>query len=576
MNPSFRSSVVSATWIDVLQERVSAHPDRRAYAFLIDGEAEGAVLTYRELERRVRAMAGWLQAQGARDARALLVYPPGLEYIVAFLACLYAGVVAVPTYPPRLNRPDHRLQAIVEDAQATLALTTAAILDTLDERVAHAPELRGLRWLATDAVDPALSGRWRRPDASAGTLAFLQYTSGSTGRPRGVMVTHGQALSNALMVDAAVEATPDAHGVFWLPPYHDMGLVGGILQTVFSGVSTTMMSPFAFLQRPLRWLQAVARTRATHSGGPNFAYELCVSRTTPAQRAALDLRAWRVAFCGAEPIRGETLDRFAEAFAPAGFRPEAYRSAYGLAEATLLVSAGTPGAGARRYTLDAAALEQHRVVQVPEGSGGRTTVSCGRPVAGVEVAVVDPVSEEPCAADHVGEVWVRGPNVASGYWNRLNESAAVFGAHLPDGRGPFLRTGDLGFLQDGELVITGRIKDLIILDGRNHYPQDIEEAVERSVPGLRPGGCAAFSVDTPGGERLVVAAEVERGHLVADHGALGRAIRRAVAEEHAVHVYRVALLRPWAIPRTSSGKIQRHACRAAFLAGTLDPLDAGS
>jgi acyl-CoA synthetase (AMP-forming)/AMP-acid ligase II len=569
--PSPRSPALPSSWIDVLRDRADAHPDRRAYAFLADGEAEEGTLTYRELERRVRSLAGWLQAERAEGARALLVYPPGLEYAVAFLACLYAGVVAVPTYPPRLHRPDVRLQAIVTDARATLALTTASILRTLGQRAAHVPELRSLRWLATDAAPPR-DHAWCRPDVGAGRLAFVQYTSGSTGRPRGVMVTHAQALANAAMIQRAFDAGSEARGLFWLPPYHDMGLVGGILQTVFSGAATAFMSPFAFLQRPLRWLQAIARTGATHSGGPNFAYDLCVARTTPEQRAALDLRGWRVAFCGAEPIRRETLHRFAEAFAPAGFRPEAFCAAYGLAEATLVVSAGTPGAGVQTHALDAAALEAHRIAPATTGPT-RTIVGCGRPVAPGRVVIADPQARTPCGPEDVGEIWVAGPHVASGYWNRPGESAEVFGAHLGDGEGPFLRTGDLGFLRDGELVVTGRLKDLIILDGRNHYPQDIEETVERGVSGVRPGGCAAFSVEADDAERLVVAAEVERDCLSGDRRALVRAIRRAVAEEHGVAVHAAALLRPGGLPRTSSGKVQRHACRAAFLAGTLEALD---
>ncbi len=541
--------------------------------FLVDGETQEAALTYGGLDRRARAVAALLQGQGLAGERALLVYPPGLDYIVALMGCLYAGVVAVPTYPPRLNRPDPRLQAIVGDSQAAAALTTGAILATLDQRVVHAPNMAALRWLPTDGIDAGLAEAWRDPNVRGDDLAFLQYTSGSTAAPRGAMVTHANALCNAAMIHTAVDATTDSRGVMWLPPYHDMGLVGGILQTVYSGAMTTFMSPFAFLQRPLRWLQTIARTRATHSGGPNFAFDLCVNKTAPEQRAALDLSSWRVAFTGAEPVRPDTLERFADAFAVSGFQREAFCPAYGLAEATLLVTCGKPPGSARTLDLDAAALEEHRAVPAKPDAPRRMVTSCGPPLDGETVAVVDPTTGARCPPGRIGEIWVSGPSVAQGYWNRPEESAEVFGARLTDsGEGPFLRTGDLGFMDGDELVITGRIKDLIIIDGRNHYPQDVEATVERAVAAVRTAGVAAFSVDDGGAERLVIVAEVERNRRTGDPQDVVRAIRRAAADEHAVSVHDVVLLRAGGIPKTSSGKIQRHACRAGYLAGTLDTL----
>lgn len=563
-----RAWPAGGTWIDLLRRRAEAHPEKRAFTFLADGETQDGALTYAELERRARAVGGWLQHQGVAGQRALLLCPPGLDYIASFFGCLYAGVVAVPCYPPRLNRPDVRLQAIARDAQATVALTGRSVLATIDQRFTHDPQLQTLHWMATDAVDESAAAEWRDPAARSDTLAFLQYTSGSTSLPKGVMITHANALANAAAIDTVVGTPEEIRGLFWLPPYHDMGLIGGILQTIYCGATTTLMSPFAFLQRPARWLQAISRTGATHSGGPNFAYGLCVDKITPAQREGLDLSSWRVAFCGAEPVRHETLDRFATAFEACGFRRAAFRAAYGLAEATLLVSCSAPEAEPRRFALDRAALEQHRAILAPHDDGARTVVGCGSPT-GSEVRIVDPTTAIECPPDHIGEIWVRGPSVAGGYWNRPEESLATFGAVMGNsGEGPFLRTGDLGFVHDGEVVVTGRAKDLVIIDGRNHYPQDIEHTVSSSTSVLRPGGCAVFSVDGPTGERLVVAAEVDRG--THDVGNIVLAVRRAVAVAHDIRADVVVLLRPGALPKTSSGKIQRHAARAAFLTGTLD------
>jgi acyl-CoA synthetase (AMP-forming)/AMP-acid ligase II len=553
----------------VIQQRADFHPQKRAFVFLADGETEDGVLTYGQLEHRARAVGAWLQHQGVVGQRVLLLCPPGLEYVAALLGCVYAGAVAVPCYPPRLNRPDPRLQAIARDAQATVALTTSGVLTTMAQRSTHDPQLQALRWLAIDDAGDA-ADRWRHPDARPDTLAFLQYTSGSTSLPRGVMITHANAVANAASIETVVDAQEQIKGVFWLPPYHDMGLIGGILQSLYSGATTTLMSPFAFLQRPVRWLQAISRIGATHSGGPNFAYDLCVNKVTPAQREGLDLSSWRLAFCGAEPVRPHTLDRFVAAFESCGFRRETFGAAYGLAEATLLVSCSPVGREPRRFALERAALEQHRVVFTPQDDAAHVVVSCGPPAGtNTDIRIVDPATSRECPPRHIGEIWISGPGIAAGYWNRPDESREVFGARLAEtGEGPFLRTGDLGFMQDGEVVVTGRVKDLVIVDGRNHYPEDIEHTVSTSAPTLRVGGCAAFSVDGAAGERLVVAAEVDRG--VRDLNEIVLAVRRAVSMTHDVRADVVVLVRPGTLPKTSSGKIQRHAARAAFLAGTLD------
>lgn len=586
-------TVEFSTWVELLRWRTHREPERRAYTYLIDGEQEGPHLTYAELDRQARAIGALLQSSGAHGERALLLYPPGLEFVTAFLGCLYGGVVAVPVYPPdpaRFNRTLPRLQAIVEDAQPLVALTTSPILSLIEALLPQAPEFRAMRCLATDNLAEALAEEWRDPALGGDALALLQYTSGSTAAPKGVMLSHGNLLYNERMIQRGFHHTDQSMMVGWLPLYHDMGLIGNVLQPLYVGFPCILMSPLAFLQRPFRWLQAISRYRGTSSGAPNFAYDLCVRKIPPDQRASLDLRSWSKAFNGAEPVREDTLDRFATAFEACGFRREAFYPCYGLAEATLFVSGGLEDALPVVRTVRGTALEHHRVVEASTAEGDvRTLVSCGRTLLDQEIVIVHPESLTRRQPNQVGEIWVAGPNIAQGYWNRPGETEHTLRAYLADtGEGPFLRTGDLGFLKDGELFVAGRLKDLIIVGGQNHYPQDIERTVEQSHPALRPGCCAAFSVDGGGEERLVVMAEVDRRYEpVRERGDGGRAlegelehsleaevvvraVRRAVADQHDVHVSRVLLLKAGSIPKTSSGKIQRHACRASFLEGTAD------
>ena len=572
------SAFEPSTLVNLLRWRALNQPDQRVYTFLVDGETEEVHLTYGELDRQARAIAASLQSLGATGERALLLYPPGLEYIAGFFGCLYAGVIAVPAYPPdpaRLDRTLPRLQAMVADAQATVALTTAPILSMAEFVFAQAPDLAALQWLTTDTLADGTEDGWQEPALTGDSLAFLQYTSGSTRTPRGVMLSHDNLLYNSSLIRQAMEVTPDAIVVSWLPPYHDMGLIGAILQPLYAGCTCILMSPVSFLQRPFRWLQAISRYRATISGGPNFAYDLCVRKITPEQRATLDLSCWSLAFNGAEPVRSQTLDRFAAAFEPCGFRREAFYPCYGLAEATLIVSGGLRSVPPVIHTVQGAALEQNRVVDASAtDEDARALVGCGQNLPGQKIVIVDPETLVQCPPDQVGEIWVAGPSVAQGYWNRPEETEQTFRAYMADtGEGPFLRTGDLGFMRDGELFITGRIKDLIIIRGRNHYPQDIELTVEQSHPALRPGCGAAFSVDVSGEERLVVVQEVYTNRPWDPDEVVG-AIRQAVAETHEVQVYAVVLIEPRSIPKTSSGKIQRRACRAMFLAGTLDVVEA--
>jgi amino acid adenylation domain-containing protein len=559
-----------STIVDILRWRALHQAGRSAYTFLVDGESQERSCTYEELDQQARAIAAHLQSLTSTGDRVLLLYPPGLEYIAAFFGCLYAGAIAVPAYPPRLNRSMERLQAVAQDSQASLALTTAQILSNVEALLAESPQLRSLRFLATDAISKAPSEQWRAPDLDGDSIAFLQYTSGSTSAPRGVLVSHGNLLQNERMIQQAFRQTEESVIFSWLPLYHDMGLIGCMLQPLYAGARCILMSPMAFLQRPLRWLQAISRYRATTSGGPNFAYDLCARKVTAEQRASLDLSSWAVAFNGAEPVRYETLNRFAAAFEPCGFRRESFIPCYGLAEATLFVSGGSSSTAHRACRINRSELEHNRVVPVDDSDlNALTIVGCGQAALEQKVLIVDPGTLTPGSGDRVGEIWVSGPSVAQGYWDRPGHTAETFQARLAgSGGGPFLRTGDLGFIRDGELYVTGRIKDLIIIRGRNHYPQDIELTVEQSHPSLRPGSNAAFSVSVNDEERLVIVQEA--GH--AKESILDEAIeniRLAVMENHEAQVYDLVFIKAGTIPKTSSGKIQRHACRAMFLANTL-------
>ncbi len=532
----------------LLRRRAEESPDR-GYTWLAQGEETADRLTYAGLDARARAIAAALAGAIPPGERALLLFPPGLEFIAAFFGCLYAGVIAVPAYPPHSRRPDPRLASIATDCRPRAVLTTAPLLARREALAVQVPALGNALWLGdfdpADRADP--TDRTEPED-----VAFLQYTSGSTGSPKGVVVTHANLLDNLEKIRLAFGQTPESVVVGWLPLFHDMGLIGNVLQPCFVGSDCVLMSPAAFLQKPARWLQAIHRFRGTTSGGPNFAYDLCARSVGPEVRAGLDLSSWSVAFNGAEPVRAETLRRFAEAFAPCGFRRSAFVPCYGLAEATLLVTAA-------------------------RGAADDSPVSCGALPPGGEVLVVDPEAGVPSAGEAVGEIWVSGPSVAAGYWNRPEETRETFGAVLQDGRGHplrYLRTGDLGFVRGGELVVTGRLKDLIILRGRNLYPQDVELTAEQAHPALRAGGGAAFSVEEQGEERLVVVFEVgrEAGRHPGELSTIADAIRRAVAEEHGVRVAGVALVRTGTIPKTSSGKIRRRECRARYLDGGLEIL----
>ncbi|MBV8135324.1 MAG: AMP-binding protein, partial [Deltaproteobacteria bacterium] len=556
----------------LLDHRATGCPEQTAYIFLESGENESARLTYAELARRAYLVAGHLQRISNPGDRALLLFEPGIEFMPAFFGCLCAGVIAVPCYPPKRNRGDERLAAIAADAQASLVLTSSKISTEFDNRLSHSPDLRGLEWMATDMLEPTSGSDFERPEIKPDTLAFLQYTSGSTSTPKGVMVSHGNVLHNLGEIDLGFDHTSDSVLVTWLPIFHDMGLIYGVLFPAFHAFPSVVMSPAAFLQRPIRWLQAISRYRGTHNAAPNFAFDLCVDTTTPEQRSALNLRSWRVAVNGAEPVRAETLKRFAEAFEVSGFSAKTICPSYGLAEATLKLAGVWRQQEKTVCWVDSSALAQNRIIIRGRGdAGAQPVVSCGQNNLN-KIVIVDPQRLIRCPPETVGEIWASGDSIAKGYWNRPEATQETFHAHIAEtGEGPFLRTGDLGFLKDGQCFVTGRLKDMIVIRGYNFYPQDIELTVEKSHQALRPTSTAAFSIEVDGQEGLVVVQEVERTHLrKLDANEVITTIRLAVAEKHELQPHAVLLLRPGSIPKTSSGKLQRRACKARWLGGSLE------
>ncbi|WP_174185063.1 hybrid fatty acyl-AMP ligase/type I polyketide synthase [Nocardia barduliensis] len=552
------------SFVDVLLSRGETPSDTTAYRFLRTGDTDGPVdeITYAAVSLRARAIGAALQDGGVR--RALLLYPSGLDFIAGFFGCLAADVVAVPAPLPQLDaRSLRRLRHMVTDAGVDAVLTTGQVRADASAAVEQLPELAALNWLATDEIPDEAAASWRQPAVGPDSVAFLQYTSGSTSAPRGVVVTHANLLHNERAIAAALGHTPellesltDALFVSWLPMYHDMGLIAPVLQTMFVGANAVLLSPQHFLQRPERWPEAVSAFGAHTSGGPNFGYELCLRRMTPAQIEPLDLRGWKVAFNGAETVRPATVRRFADTFASAGFRAESFQPVYGLAEATLIVSAADIGA--------------RPTVILPPGRS--ELVGVGRPAEGLSIAIVDPRRRTECAEGVEGEIWVSGTSVAAGYFRDEQATAETFHARLGDDDRDFLRTGDLGFRSGGELFVTGRRKDLLIIDGKNHYPQDLELTVETAHDAVRPGCVAAFSVDEGiDGELPVVVAEV-RTEDPAELADAEDAIRAAIGAEHGLTLRSVVLIRPGALLKTSSGKVQRQACRAAYLDEEFSPL----
>jgi acyl-CoA synthetase (AMP-forming)/AMP-acid ligase II len=574
-----RASSLPASLVDVLEMRAAESPDRRAYAFLSDRGVIETELTFSALHQGARAVAHDLISRGGRQGdRAVLIFPPGLDFIIALFGCFIAGIVAVPILPPRRSSRRDSSANIIADCAPRFALTTEAFANSVRDDVITRLADHHLEWVVLDdtrsRVEPPLG-----TNSSRTHLALLQYTSGSTASPKGVMVSHRNLLDNLEMIRLAFGNTAASAYVSWVPLHHDMGLVLNVLEAFYVGAPCVLMAPVAFLQRPLSWLKAIHDTGAEVAGGPNFAYDLCVTRFRPEAMADVDLSGWRVAFNGAEPVRAETLQRFAATFAPYGFDARALYPCYGMAEATLLISGGGRGRGSAIAKVARAAMGALRIeAAVDDDAGAITVVGCGRALAGEDIAIVDPDTRERLVFGSIGEIWVRGTNVAEGYWKNQAESEATFGAEIAGQSGePWLRTGDLGYLDlHGELYVTGRIKDLIIVRGVNHYPQDIEYTVQSVDACLRPGFGAAFAVTGPQGQdRVIVVQEVERVHRHrADLDEVVASMREVVADEHELAIHDIVLVMPGTIPKTTSGKIQRRLTRRLWEEGRLEVIPA--
>ncbi|HEY0680639.1 MAG TPA: fatty acyl-AMP ligase [Chitinophagaceae bacterium] len=564
--------------VDILQWRAKFQPNRLAYRFLTDGENKEDVFSYEELDQRARSIGAMLQISANAGDRVLLLLPPGLDFIAAFFGCLYAGVIAVPAYPPhpaRLEKMLPVIHGIIENAQPSVSLMSASLRDAIMNSEIGRVGFKDVKLLVPQNEDLShLQQKWQKPEIAENDIAFLQYTSGSTSKPRGVMVSHANLLHNLGLIEKSFGQSSESHAVIWLPPYHDMGLVGGILQPLYTGYPVTLLPHLMFLQQPLRWLQAIDRYRATTSGGPNFAYDLCVRKIRPEQRKLLDLSCWEVAFNGAEQVYHRTLQAFADYFAPTGFRRESFLPCYGLAEATLLVTGGPKARLPVISYCESSMLQQNKVITSQiETDETRALVGCGQDIFHQNIKIVDAESGTPCLPGQVGEIWLSGPSVTRGYWNNVRETEATFGARLANsGEGPFLRSGDLGFIQEGELFITGRLKNMIISAGNNHYPNDIEKTIESAHHAIRPAGCAAFSINHAATEQLIVIVEIEQKPDVTAEE-IRKAIRNAVSLNHDLSVSDIRLTGAGRIPRTLSGKIKHYLCKSDYMAGNIKEIN---
>lgn len=571
-NENLMTTIVpTITLPDRLRDHAEQKPSAPACVFVGEHVETERILTYAEVNSATLAIATALRTRLSPGDRAILLAPEGPGFVHAFLGCLRAGVIAVPANPPMPIQSRHRvetLRAIAASCQPAAVMTVGSEENVNAIRDA-VPELEHAWWAQVDELLAA------RPDASAEHaakarhIAFLQYTSGSTGVPKGVMVTHGALVHNVEMIGIAFGHDMQRRMACWLPMFHDMGLIGNLFHPLWVGGTALLMRPMTFLKRPSRWLQMISQYNANISGGPNFAYDLCARRVSEAECAGLDLSGWRIAFNGAEPVRVETLRAFAERFAPYGFDPVAWYPCYGLAEATLMVTGSRREVPPSRMMLDPDALQRGDVLR---SGTGRVLVSSGKTWLGRTLLIVDPDTGRPTEPGRIGEIWIGGPDLPPGYWNNPEATERTFAARLAgDSEGTYLRSGDLGFLSDGELYVTGRCKDLIIVDGRSHYPQDIEATVEKSHSAIRAGYAAAFPIDDAdsGTERVVVVvnARHEAAEAVRKREEIRYAVWASVAANHGIAVDDVVLVGRSAVLKTSSGKLQRGAIRAAYLRG---------
>lgn len=560
------------TILDVISTRAYSSGNNIIFSFLNDGEIEQCSLTYSSLHRQANLISSYVSRLTKPGDRVLLLYPTGPEFICAFIGCLYAGLIAVPVPIPRARHRDERLQSVINNCSPTMTMTYTAVME-------KGLQAQGLgKLICTDSItvgtDPGIYV------AKEDDIAFLQYTSGSTAEPRGVIVSHSNITHNAACLKEASGYHQGTIGVTWLPHFHDMGLVEGLLQPIIHGFRCYVLSPGQFMQRPWRWLAAIGRYKATHSGGPNFAYDLCVKSISLMEAASLDLSSWELAYNGAEPIRSSTIDAFASRFSSTGFRREAFHPAYGLAEATLVVSTAYKGKGPRFIRVDTALLRHGKVADADPGPNSLTLVSSGRPILDTRLVIVNPKNNTILDGE-VGEIWIANKSISKGYWGREEETIINFHSYIQNEegyQGPYFRTGDLGFMRNGEVFITGRLKELIIVNGRNHYPQDIEHTVKGSMGYVGYMEVAAFSLIRPDFEGIGVLVELTRQSLKTFENSedllpaksILNNIKAEIASKHDLEINFFGLMRPGTIPKTTSGKVRRAECSKQYNLQILD------
>lgn len=560
----------SSTYVEVIQKRAQATPDHVVYRFLEDGINESDIMTYARLEKVAKSVAVALQRMGEKGDRVLMLYPPGLSYVASLFGCFYGGFIAVPAYPPRRNRGIGRLLSIIADANAKIGLVTRQIYNDIERNFKDEPLLNHMQWIIFDDVDEQQSTKFVPTQINPEDIALLQYTSGSTGHPKGVMITQLNLLYNSEYIRQSFGLGKASVGLNWLPVFHDMGLIGGVLQAAYLGAINIGMPPMAFLKNPAHWLEAIQKYKATTGGGPNFSFDYCVQKTNAQENSKLDLSSMTVFYCGAEPIRKSTYRTFENHFKDAQVTPNQLYSCYGMAETTLIVTGIDPGSKPRFLSIDSEALSLNKVVISNNENHATDVAGCGHTWMETKVEIINPDTFSPSLPHEVGEIWVSGPTVAKGYWNKQEETERTFQAYTAEGKGPFLRTGDLGFLYDNELFVTGRLKDLIIIRGANFYPSDIEFTIQKAHPDLRENSGAAFPITHNNEEVLVVVQELERTAMRnTNHDEIITTIRKAIAEEHEIEVFAVILIKTGSIPLTSSGKIQRRQSRYEYLNGEL-------
>jgi len=561
----------SSTYLEVIQKRALHTPNHVVYRFLENGVDESESFSYTELDIKAKAVGAALQEKGRKGDRVLMLYPAGLSYVASLFGCMYGGFIAVPAYPPRKNRGINRLLSIISDADAHLALVTRQIYEDVERNFQDLHLLQDMKWVIYDDIEDQKATSFIPTEIHPDDIALLQYTSGSTGHPKGVMITQLNLLYNSEYIRQSFGLHELTVGVNWLPVFHDMGLIGGILQAAYVKCLNVGMPPIAFLKNPINWLLAIQKYKGTIGGGPNFSYDYCVQKTGDELIESLDLSSMNNFFCGAEPIRKATYQSFTKHFSPAKARLNQMYSCYGMAETTLIVTGMNPGTAPVFLYLDTEALSKNKVVISDSETRSTAIAGCGHTWMETEVRIINPDTFAPVANNEIGEIWVSGPTVAKGYWNKAEETNRTFHAHTSEGEGPYLRTGDLGFLHHNELFVTGRIKDLIIIRGANFYPSDLEYTMQNAHSDLRENGGAAFPITHQNEEVLVLVQELERTAMRnTNHDELISTIRKAIAEEHEIEAFAVLLIKTGSIPLTSSGKIQRRQTRYEYLNGELE------